>query len=352
MLIYDKMKRIKIPEARILTIVLVIFCLFGADRINGQKLTIAGNQFYLDDKVMPMWGVRVASASQSENFTSQLIATLDDYKRFGVGSISVFIQGSSGGYSNPFSDRGKSIDGDHLKRLMRIIEACQKRSMVVIVGIFYQRTMNDTINCFPDEASVFSAVETVATQLKPYGNVIINIANEQNSSLYRKFKPFNFNDPHNIIRLCQQVKKVDPTRIVGGGGYNDSLNVIIGKSEYVDVLLFDTFSEDVKENHHSGWHYDYFRRMGVPGKPFINVEIFGAWTAQFSPPGVFTDEGKRIHTREIDEAIKRPGLHVHFHSNLWIQGPSAGYPARFDLGGNGTVRDPGIRWWFEHLKQP
>ena len=61
-------------------------------------------------------------------------------------------------------------------------------------------------------------------------------------------KPLILTNPKNIS-LCEEIKKVDSTRIVGGGGYNDVWNVVIGKSEFVDVLLFDTFSKDVENGH-------------------------------------------------------------------------------------------------------
>ena len=319
--------------------------------ILGQALSIQGNQFYLDEEILPMWGIRVASASQSEENTTRLLAALEDYKSYGVNSVSVYMQGSSGGYSDPFRNGGREIDTAHLRRLTHILEACQQHKMVVIVGIFYQRTMaTDSLCRLKNKRAIFRAVKTLTKALRPYDNVILNIANEQNSAYYKRYRAFDFNDPANIIQLCRQVKKADPDRIVGAGGYHDSLNVIIGKSSFVDVLLFDTFSGDVEKNRHSGWHYDYFRNMGVPDKPCINVEIFGGWTKQFVPPGVYTTEGKRLHTQEIDEALKRPGLHVHLHANVWMQGPSGGYPLRYDLGGLGTAQDPGIRWWFEHLK--
>lgn len=318
----------------------------------GQTLSIRGNQFYVADKQFPMWGLRVASASQSNENTEKLLAALPEYKRYGVNSVSVYVQGSSGGYSDPFRQGGKAIDGAHLKRLTRIIEACQEHEMVVIVGIFYQRTLAaDSLCQLNSRKEIFRAVKTLTQALRPYPNVIINIANEQNSFFYKRYKPFDFNDPDNIIKLCKQVKKIDPDRIVGGGGYQDSLNILIGKSKFVDVLLFDTFSGDVENNHHSGWHYDHFRKMGVPDKPMINVEIFGGWTQQFAPPGVYPDAGKALHTQEIDEAAQRPGLHVHLHSNLWMQGPSDGHPIRYDLGGLGTEQAPGIRWWFAHLQK-
>lgn len=330
----------------IATLILILVPLHGFS----QKLTIQDEFFYLDGQKLPFWGVRTASAAQNEANTYELLNNLRTYKQYGVNVISVFLQGSSGGYSDPFGKGGKKLDNAHFSRLKRIIQACKELDMVVIVGIFYQRTMaTERGRSINDESQVFQAVRTATKKLKPFSNVIINIANEQNSSYYNQFKAFDFNDPQNIIRLCEEVKKIDEDRIVGAGGYRDDLNVTIGKSPAVDVLLFDTFSKDIEVNQHSGWHYDYFRSQGVVNKPIINVEIFGAWTKQFIPQGVYTDQGKKIHLQEIDESIKRPGLYVHFHSNIWMQGVLDGYPVRYDLGGQGTADNPGIRWWFEYL---
>jgi len=332
---------------------LLLLLFLSQSPIFAQQLSVQGNQFLLDGDHFDMWGIRVASASQTDSLTELLIANLDEYKKYGVNTISVYLQGSSGGFSDPFRDEGKILDEAHARRLKQIIEACQQRDMVVIVGIFYQRVIdnrNDTRRLDSREA-IYEAVETTVKTLEPYQNIIINIANEQNSSIYRRFEPFRFNEPHNIIDLCRHIKQLDPQRLVGGGGYHDSSNVVIGKSAWVDVLLFDTFFGDIEAGQHSGWHYDYFRERGVPDKPLVNVELFGGWTKQFVPPGVYTPEGKEIHLQEIKEAQKRPGLYVHLHSNPWCQGPADGYPVRYHLGGDGTAEDPGIRWWFEAVSR-
>lgn len=333
-------------------VLLITSLLFQIEVGEAQTLKVKGEIFTFDDKPFDMWGVRVASASQYEQFTQSLIANLDDYKALGINTISVFLQGSSGGFSDPFQDNGKSVDPAHWQRMVQINEACQQRDMVVVVGIFYQRAVGDPeIRNLQNETDIRNAVITVTERLKPFSNVIINIANEQNSSHYKAFEAFSFNNPEKIVELCKLVKETDPLRIVGGGGYHDSSNVVIGKSEYVDVLLFDTFSEDVKNNHHSGWHYDYFKAEGVPDKPIVSVEIFGGWTSQFTPQGVYSEAGKKIHWQEIEVAKKQQGLYVHFHSNPWFQGEAQKLGNRFDLGGDGTSENPGVRWYFEKIKE-
>lgn len=330
----------------------LFFLFFSGLTSHAQELSIKGHSFYFNEKPFDMWGVRVASASQSEKFTEALLSNLDEYKAEGINTISVYLQGSSGGYSDPFYNGGKKIKKDDWKRMVKIIRACEKRDMVVIVGIFYQRTFKNTeIGKLKSADDIRNAVRTVSEKLKPYRNVILNIANEQNSGYYKTFKAFDFNTPENIISLCEEVKKVDPQRIVGGGGYDDHSNVIIGKSPHVDVLLFDTSSADINKKQDSGWHYDFFKEQGVPNKPMVNVELFGGWTKQFMPQGVFPDFAKELYFNEIEAARTRDGLSVHFHANPWFQAASQDKQNRFDLGGNGTTENPGVRWYFQAINK-
>ena len=63
------------------------------------------------------------------------------------------------------------------------------------------------------------------------GNVIINIANEQNSSGWEDTAEiFDFRDPERILELARLVRDVHPGRLVGGGGYDHEKNVVIGRS--------------------------------------------------------------------------------------------------------------------------
>ena len=109
-----------------------------------------------------------------------------------------------------FENGGLEIEKNHWKRLKKIIKASSKRYMVVIVGIFYQRVlMNPEICNLKSEKEIRNAVRTVAKIMAHAShtdvNIIINIANEQNSSRYKDFKAFDFNKPKNIISLL--VKK-------------------------------------------------------------------------------------------------------------------------------------------------
>ena len=326
-------------------LVLLLFTVAGAGE---TKLSIEGNRFLVNGEPFDMWGIRVSSAGQSDKYTDHLIEQLDDYREHGANAVTVFFQGSSGGYSDPFSPDGTRIDPNHLGRMKRIIEACDEREMVVVVGVIYQRTIQHKRK-LADAAAVRNAVRTVARELAACDNIIINIANEQNSNRYRGWSGYDFRDPENIIELCRVVREQDPDRLVGGGGYDDEKSLTIGLSPHVDVLLFDTTGPD--RDNSSGWHHDYFVENGVRDKPIVNVELYGGWTGQFKdPPGHFPDDVKAIYYRDAKDAATRKGLSVFFHSNVWCQGPSDGFPLRYDLAGQGTKTDPGIHWYFDYVE--
>lgn len=303
-------------------------------------LTIQADRFLLDGKPIDLMGIRVSSGTWNQAQTDHLIAQLDDYKAHGVNAITVFYQGCAGKNYDPFSPDGKSVDPGHQARMNQIIEAAAQRNMIVIVGVFYQRAPIT----LRDSAAVREALRTVTRSLQPYSNIIINVCNEQNSPNWNKYAAvYDFTDPNNIIKLCRIVHEADPHRLVGGGGYDHPKNAQIGRSKDVDVLLFDTAGFE-----RSGDLYRRFTNEGVTGKPMLNVETFGGITKRY-PRGIFDPELKQHYYNEIDDGVAIPGLGVFFHNNPWCQ--SEDEPMRYDLAGQGTSDDPGIRWYFQYLQK-
>lgn len=300
-------------------------------------VSTSGEQFLVNGQPFKMWGIRVASATKDQSMTDHLITQLDDYKAHGINTITVFYMGSSGASYDPFSPDGKRIDKGHQERMEQIIEACREREMVVFVGIFYQNAPFG----LRDAEAVRETTRTVTRALTRYHNVVINVANEQNSAGWAKHSAlFDFRDPERIIELCRIVREEDGDRVVGGGGYDFEKNKRIGAAPEVRVLLFDTskFEEE------SGAWYEQFRAAGIR-KPMANVELFGGVTKTW-PKGVFPGEARQLYLREIEAAAKHPGLSVFFFSSPWSQGE----PMRYDLAGAGTEANPGIRWYFERVR--
>ena len=268
-------------------------------------LSIEGSAFFMDGKPFNMWGIRVASATEDGQSLAHLSAQLDDYSKYGVNTLAV------------------------------------------VIGIFYQRVPEDRIRLQDWEASV-NAVRTVAEWLKKrnFRNVILNIANEQNSSYYRD-KPWSrVGNPDDILYLCRTAKEANPGLIVGAGGYNLEKNIVIGNSPDTDVLLFDTSIPEEP----SIYHFRKYQESGIR-KPMVNVEMFGAWTKKFADGVFIGNPSIRYYYEEVDSVSSTNGLYTFFFAQDWVQGKSTGKVNRYELGGAGTPEDPGIRWYFEYVKE-
>ena len=308
----------------------------------GPTLATDDDRFLLDGDPVDLWGIRTASATASDDQTDHLINQLDEYAAHGVNAVTVFYSGCSGAYYDPFSSDGSELDRGHRDRMNRIIEACAERDMIVIVGLFYQRVGYDLEN----SAAVRQAVRTATDAVAPYGNVIINIANEHTSHYWRRFADtFDLRRPDRLLDLIGEVADADPDRLVGGGGYHPETCAVIGRDDRTDVLMFDTGQESLT-NFDSGETFDRLVQAGVTGKPIVNVETFGGYTGDF-PRGVFPPDLRTAYEAEVERTAARPGLSLFFHNNRWCQTPDL--PMRYDLGGQGTPEEPGIRWYFEHV---
>jgi len=306
-------------------------------------VTTDGNRLCLDGDPIDLWGIRVSSATASDEQCEHLLDQLDEYAAHGVNAVTVFYQGCSGANYDPFAPDGGELDAAHRRRMERIAEACAERGMIVVAGIFYQNAPFE----LRDPEAVHEAVRRVAEHLRPYGNVVVNVVNEHSSPNWAGTDAFDLRDPERILDLCRTVADVDPDRPVGGGGYHPETCAVIGRDPACDVLMFDTGREDLT-GFDSGAVHDRLVRAGVTDTPIVNVELFGGWTGNF-PRGVFPTEARTAYEAEIERAAARPGLSVFFHSNTWCQSPHL--PMRYDLGGQGTADDPGIRWYFERVRE-
>lgn len=333
----------------LVTVFALLVCLPTEPYAWETELSIEGDRFQFNGEWFDMWGIRVASAAGTDEYTDRLIEALDDYIAYGVNAVTVFYMGSSGGHYDPFTADGTGWRHPEIRdRMDRIIEECDQRGMIVIAGIFYQwKNTELTDRSLQDWAAAREAVKTVASHLKSkgYTNVMLNIANEQNSSAYKGEPWERVRNTDDLIDLVEIAKKTHPELITGAGGYDHEKNQTLGLSPTLDVLLFDTIGPQ-----DSGELSDRWLAAGI-NKPHVNVELFGGWTARFKPCGDFrTVPGIEEYFNEVDRAASRPALSVFFHSNNWCQGPSGGCEVRFDLAGQGSHDDRGIHWYFDYVE--
>ena len=74
--------------------------------------------------------------------TNRFLSHMPDYTAHGVGAFTICLQGGrpryKGALNSAFTPDG-SLRESYLARVRRIIEACDRHGLVVILGCFYQR---------------------------------------------------------------------------------------------------------------------------------------------------------------------------------------------------------------------
>jgi CubicO group peptidase (beta-lactamase class C family) len=111
--------------------------------------------------------------------TARFVEQIPAYFAHGIRAFTLNFQGGMPGYEgavNSALDPDGNLRDAYLRRVRRVIEACDRHGAVVILGCFYQR--QDQV--LKDETAVRRAVVNVAQWVKGCGftNVVIEIANE------------------------------------------------------------------------------------------------------------------------------------------------------------------------------
>ncbi len=111
--------------------------------------------------------------------TDEFIKAVPDYVKHGVRAFTICLQGGFPGYegavNSAFNSDG-SLKESYLKRVRRVIEACDQHGAVVILGCYYQR--QDQI--LRDEAAIRTGLINVVRWIKDsrFANIVLEVANE------------------------------------------------------------------------------------------------------------------------------------------------------------------------------
>lgn len=142
-----------------------------------------------------------------ERNASEFIAQLPVYYAHGLRAVSVNMQGGSPqGYSwnQPWQTSGFSSDGvmkeGYRHRLERLISACDRIGMILILGLFYWKQSH----VLSDEAAVARAVTEVTDFLIARGarNVLLEIGNEVDLPYAHGI--IHADRCHELVRLAQE----------------------------------------------------------------------------------------------------------------------------------------------------
>jgi len=122
-------------------ILLILACLFLNNLCFSSEyvFTVKGNKIYLNNNEFKVIGLRCSNALASDASTRQLVDNLDVFKSYGINTISVYFMGSRFGDVKGYRPDA-SLDPVYAARMSKIIEAADKRGMVVLVGCLYWST--------------------------------------------------------------------------------------------------------------------------------------------------------------------------------------------------------------------
>jgi hypothetical protein len=152
--------------------------------------------------------------------TNSFIESMNEYKAKGILAFTINLQGGNPGYEEAINSAFRS-DGslklDYMRRVSQVIEAADRRGIVIILGLFYQR--QDQI--LPDDDAVRKATKNVSAWIrdKGYTNVIIEIANEY---VHGGFCDF-IKSEDGEIELMNIVRLTAPGLIVSTSGIGNCL---------------------------------------------------------------------------------------------------------------------------------
>jgi hypothetical protein len=322
--------------------------LLAAQAFAGQYvLMVKGNQIVLNERPLKILGLRCSNALISEVKTDELIANLDSFKSYGVNTISVFLMGSRFGDIKGYR-ADASLDPTYSKRLGRIIEAADKRGMIVLVGCLYWSTSTAKSDLGRwQQTDADKAIGNTIQWLKDhnYHNVFVDVDNEGMAHQATRWS---------ISQMIDAAHAVDKTIMVA---YNDrdpapaNADLYIHMSPKVSGKPW-LDSEATPTNAPGRYWGTYSKETHAkPASTFYN----------FSRIGRYTPEMKSNQYDQTKDGYEN--YNGHMLASTWLQcGPGEALNGPFMTpGGRSNIedvntgmdslhRDSGILWWLEYIK--
>lgn len=306
---------------------LITFCFLflSVTQLAAQNVfSVKGNKTYLNGKAFQCIGLRCSNALLADNTVTDLISHLDEYRSYGLNTISVYFMGSR--YSNIFGyQQDGSIDPVYKARMEKIVEACDKRGMVVLIGILYWGSgLSSLDNKNYDrwtQSEVNAAMLSTVRWLhqKNYKNIFIDPDNEGMAERARGF---------NIDEMICEGKKANPDIVIAynGQGYPPPC------ADLAVHFGFRTMNKPYIQSEGTPDQYwgEYSKENGL--NEYINV-------------GIYTKSKKEQQIQKTREILERGDGYL--FASTWLQN----VPPVYNPGGDGSPCNPGIGWWLEFIKQ-
>jgi CubicO group peptidase (beta-lactamase class C family) len=152
---------------------------------------------------------------------AEFIAQIPDYARHGVNAFTLCLQGGMPGYEGALNSAytaDGSLRPEYMQRIRRVLDACDRQGVAVILGCYYQRQSKLLTDDDALRAGVVNTVKWIqATGLK---NIVLEIANEYP---HRGFAHALLRDPQGQASLIKLAKATAPGLLVTASGLGDGV---------------------------------------------------------------------------------------------------------------------------------
>jgi len=202
----------------------------------GTEISLSGTHWLINGRVTNpgspaeglLMNVRMVNATFEDRHksdfdadanTAAFLAHLPEYVASGVNAFTFCLQGGNpeyeGALNSAFNADG-SLRPDYMRRIERVIRACDEQGVAVILTYYYQRQ----IGVLQDEAAIRAGVENATRWIVDHGfrHVLVEVANEHAHGGF-KHRPV-IQTPEGQASLLKLVKQIAPRLLVTASGYS------------------------------------------------------------------------------------------------------------------------------------
>ena len=319
------MERVRRHFHRIADTLAAVLLLCGLAGAGDYAFTVRGEKTYLNGQVILVKGLRCSNALISDRETQELIDSLGAFAEYGVNTVSVYFMGSRFGDVKGYNEDA-TLNPVYAGRMGRIIEAADRRGMIVLVGCLYWSTSKAKWDHWT-QADANRAVANAVRWLKEnnYRNVFVDVDNE------------------GMARAAK--------------GFDNRQMVLAGKAVNPGCMIATNFRGEPPAEADLAIHHS----RGAAGKPYIETEASpgnapgGYWGTYSKREGYYNYLNIGIYTDAMKaEQIEQTKAHLsrgegYMLASTWLQCVSP-YGPNHTPGGDGTPANPGVKWWLEFLR--
>ena len=280
----------------------VVLSLSALGTAGDYVFTVRGEKTCLNGREILVKGLRCSNALISDQETGELIDNLGAFAGYGVNTIGVYFMGSRFGDVKGYNEDG-TLSPVYAARMGRIIEAADRRGMIVLVGCLYWSTSKAKWESWT-QAEANKAVASTVAWLKEnnYRNVFVDVDNE------------------GMAR--------------GAKGFDNRLMVLAGKAVDPCCVIATNFRGEPPAEADLGIHH----AKPVAGKPYIETEATpgnapgGYWGTYSKKDGYYNYLNIGVYTDAMKaEQIKQTKAHLsrgqgYMLASTWLQCVCALWP--------------------------